>query len=71
MNQDVSLELAEVNTQFFGDELYVENFTDLSATLGTFRRDGLVAWSALRLGFTYTFGENDYKGWRVSLGYRF
>jgi hypothetical protein len=71
MNQDTSIELAAVNTQFFGDELYVENFTELSATLGTFRRDGLIAWNALRLGFTYTFGENDYQGWRVSLGYRF
>jgi hypothetical protein len=57
------------HTAFFGDELYIDRYVDVSASFGTRATES--ALDNLRLGVTYTAGNNSYHGVRVNFGYTF
>lgn len=67
--EPTSWQAAIANTQYFGDSLFVDNYTDFSVSFGT--RATATSWNALRIGLTYTLGTNDYKGARLNFGYTF
>jgi len=69
--QDTTWEASVVNTQIFGDAVYVDNYTDLAVSLGTQASRNGITWDAIRLGFTYTVGNNGFAGGRVNFGYQF
>lgn len=69
--EPLTWEAAVVNTQYFGDELFVENQTDLSVSVGTEGSDSGLTWDSLRVGLTYTFTDADYSGFRLNFGYQF
>lgn len=73
LGKKASSEFSISNTQFFGDDLHIENYTDLAFSLGTRKRlDGASARAdSLHVGVTYTVGENGYKGGRLNFGYKF
>jgi hypothetical protein len=58
-------------TNFAGSALYSRYYTDIAFSLGTRKRAGDLVWNALRLGLTYTFGDNNVKGSTFNLGYTF
>lgn len=60
-----------VNTHFFGDELFVENSTDLAVSFGTERSENGFVWDELRVGLTLTITDEDFNGASVNFGYRF
>ncbi|MEO0387577.1 MAG: hypothetical protein AAF281_08605, partial [Pseudomonadota bacterium] len=64
-------ELSAVNTQIFGDDVFIDNYTDVAFSLGTEASENRLAWDSLRLGVTYTFANEDYDGFRVNFGYKF
>ena len=57
------------NTLFSGDELYVDNYFDISASYGT--RATETALDNMRIGLTYTAGNNSYNGFQINFGYTF
>lgn len=67
--EGITWQTSIANTQFFGDELYIENYTDISMSFGTRATD--TSWSSLRVGVTYSFGSKDYDGARMNFGYTF
>ena len=69
--EPVTWEAAAVNTQFLGDELFVENATDLSVSVGTEASETGLVWDSVRLGVTYTLTDSDYRGFRLNFGYQF
>jgi hypothetical protein len=60
-----------VNTQIFGDAVYVDNYTDLAISFGTQRSQNGLTWDAARLGLTYTIGSGDFKRFNLNFGYQF
>lgn len=68
--ESMTWELAAINTQFTGDDTYISNYTELHATVGTPIEDRTVVWDSLRFGLSYTFGDKDYDGLRLSFGYQ-
>jgi len=57
------------HTQFLGDELFIESYLDLSASIGF---ESVGGWNDLRFGVTYqTALDEDFDGFRLNLGYRF
>ncbi|MGD1922984.1 MAG: hypothetical protein ACFB03_02175 [Paracoccaceae bacterium] len=71
LGEAVTWEASVVNTQFFGDALFVENATDLSISLGTKESESGLVWDSVRLGLTYTFTDSDFQGLRLNFGYQF
>jgi hypothetical protein len=67
----VTWEGSVVNTRFFGDELFIENFTDVAVSLGTSNSDNGFQLDSLRLGVTYTFGDEGMSGTELNFGYKF
>ena len=57
------------HSAFFGDDLYVDSYFDVSVSFGT--RPTESALDNLRFGLTYTAGNNSYNGVRVNFGYTF
>ena len=57
------------HTAFFGDALYIDNYTDVALSFGT--RSTASSLSNMRLGVTYTHGNNDFSGVRMNFGYTF
>lgn len=68
-----SMEVSLANTQFFGDKLYIESYTDLAMSIGTRKRvgDADPTENSMHFGLTYTFGQHDYKGGKLNFGYKF
>jgi hypothetical protein len=60
-----------VNTQIFGDDVYIDNYTDIAVSIGTEQSRNGLTWDAIRIGFTYTVGNNGFQGGRVNFGYQF
>lgn len=60
-----------VNTQIMGDEVFIDNYTDVALSIGTEASQNGLTWDQLRLGLTYTFSNEDYEGFRVNFGYQF
>ncbi len=56
-------------TNFFGDDLYIDTFFDLAASIGT-RAVSKGDWSSLRVGITLTAAEQ-FTGARLNFGYKF
>ncbi len=71
LGETVTWEASVVNTQFFGDALFVENATDVSVSFGTEASESGLVWDSLRLGLTYTFTDSDFQGFRLNFGYQF
>lgn len=73
LGKKASSEFSISNTQFFGDDLHIENYTDLAFSLGTRKRvDGASARAdSLHVGVTYTVGDHGYKGGKLNFGYKF
>ena len=59
------------NTQIFGDEVSIDDFTDISFSYGTEASKNGFTWDSVRLGLTYSFTNTDYKGLLVNFGYQF
>ena len=66
-----SWSLVMADTRFYGDTLYMEEYQDLSFSVGTRRRVGSGDWQAIRMGLTYTQGQHGFSGYRVNFGYFF
>lgn len=64
-------QVSAANTHFTGDKVYIENYTDLAFSFGTKAGGAGLDWDSLRLGATYTFGQEGYRGLRVNFGYQF
>lgn len=67
----VTWEVSVVNTQFLGDDVYIDNATDIAVSFGTEASDSGLTWDSVRLGVTYTFTNEDYQGFMVNFGYQF
>ena len=63
--------VAVVNTQIFGDAVYIDNYTDISISIGTQASSNGLTWDSIRLGLTYTFSDKDFEGIRINFGYQF
>lgn len=59
------------NTQIFGDDVFIENYTDVAFSYGTVASQNGLTWDSFRLGLTYTFTNEDYEGFRLNFGYQF
>ncbi len=68
-----SIQASLANTQYFGDKMRVDNYTDIAVSFGTRRKVGNKDNSQdnLQLGFTYTVGNHGYKGGKLNFGYEF
>jgi hypothetical protein len=60
-----------VNTQIFGDAVYIDNYTDFAVSFGTEASRNGLTWDAIRIGFTYTVGNESYQGGQINFGYQF
>ena len=60
-----------VNTQIFGDDVFIDNYTDVAFSLGSKASNNGITWDAVRLGLAYTFTNEDYSGFKLDFGYRF
>lgn len=67
----LALEVSATNTQLFGDDLFIENYTDVAASIGTTGRGGPLSWDGGSLGVTYTFSDEDFQGLKLNFGYQF
>ncbi|QIE43485.1 hypothetical protein [Meridianimarinicoccus aquatilis] len=68
---ETTWEASVVNTQIFGDAVYIDNYTDMAVSFGTKQSRNGLTWDAIRIGFTYTVGNNDFQGGRINFGYQF
>ncbi|PWR01190.1 hypothetical protein DKT77_18720 [Meridianimarinicoccus roseus] len=68
---DTTWEASVVNTQIFGDAVYIDNYTDIAVSFGTQQSRNGLTWDAIRIGFTYTVGNNGFQGGRLNFGYQF
>lgn len=68
-----SVEFSLANTQFFGDDLYIDNYTDLAVSLGTRQRvkGSSETDNSIHVGLTYTVGQHGYSGGKLNFGYKF
>ncbi|WP_111858324.1 hypothetical protein [Acinetobacter sp. CFCC 10889] len=70
-NSPLIAKVSLARTDFHGDELYTEVSHDISASIG-FKNLKPNAWiSDYRIGATYTYTDNDLKGFMVNMGYTF
>ena len=70
-NQPLVWEFNAVNTQIFGDDVFIDNYTDLAFSIGTQQSTNGLTFDSLKLGLTYTITNKDYSGFRVNFGYQF
>jgi hypothetical protein len=64
-------DFAVVNTQISGDEVFFDNYTDVSFSYGTLASKNGITWDSVRLGLTYTITNKDYNGFQLNFGYQF
>lgn len=64
-----SWQFSVAHTFFAGDDLYVDSYVDFAFSFGTHATESV--WDRLRLGATYTVGNNSFKGFQINLGYMF
>jgi uncharacterized protein YfiM (DUF2279 family) len=60
-----------VNTQISGDDVFIDNYSDVAVSYGTKASENGLTWDSVRLGLTYTFANEDYSGFRLNFGYQF
>lgn len=68
---DTTWQASVVNTQIFGDAVYIDNYTDIAVSFGTEASRNGLTWDAIRIGFTYTVGNEGYQGGQINFGYQF
>lgn len=61
--------VAHIN--YTGDDQYVGQYTELTASIGTRGQARGVQYNSARVGLSVFAGENDYTGVRINLGYTF
>jgi len=68
-----SLQVSLANTQFFGDKINIDNYTDVAISFGTRRKVSNKdnSQDSIQLGLTYTVGNHGYKGGKLNFGYEF
>lgn len=68
-----SIQASLANTQYFGDKMLVDNYTDIALSFGTRHKVGNKdnSQDSLQLGFTYTVGNNGHKSGKINFGYEF
>lgn len=71
MGNPTQIQFGVINTQYFGDALYVENATEISVSVGTIKQNKRVIFDQFQLGVSYTFTDSDYEGFSLNFGYRF
>lgn len=73
LGKKASTEFSIANTQFFGDDLYIDNYTDLAISIGTRKRvtGASEADNSIHVGLTYTIGQHGYQGGKLNFGYKF
>jgi hypothetical protein len=64
-----SWQFSTTHTLFTGDDLFVDQYVDVAFSFGT--RATQSQWDRLRLGVTYTKGNNDFSGFQANFGYTF
>ncbi len=64
-----SWQFSVAHTFFTGDDLYVDSYFDFAFSFGT--RATQSTWDRMRMGVTYTAGNNDFSGFQVNFGYTF
>jgi len=64
-----SLEVDAAHTDFFGDEIYIDHYLDLALSFGTYGTG--TDLDNIRVGLTYTAGNNSYEGFMFNVGYVF
>lgn len=69
--QKTTWQAAVVNTLIFGDDVYIDNYTDMAFSVGTKQSRNGLTWDSIRIGFTYTVGNEGFHGGRINFGYQF
>ena len=64
-----SWQFSVAHTFFTGDALYVDSYFDFAFSFGT--RATSSTWDKIRMGVTYTAGNNNFSGFQVNFGYTF
>lgn len=60
-----------IDTRFFGDELYSNDWQEYGVSVGTRVQAGSIVYEQMNLGLSYVSGENDVSGLKLNFGYRF
>ncbi|PWR25719.1 hypothetical protein [Zavarzinia aquatilis] len=64
-------DIAIVNTTITGDDVYIDQYTDIALSIGLADDDENSLYNLARFGLTYSFGAHDYSGLTVNFGYQF
>lgn len=64
-------EFALVHNKVLGDPVYINEWTDLSVSLGTIGSKNNVTWDSFRMGITYTRASRGIEGININFGYEF
>lgn len=60
-----------VNTRIFGDDVFIDDYTDIALSVGSKASRNGLTWDSVRLGVTYTVGAHDFEAVKVNFGYQF
>ena len=64
-------DLSVVRTDFLGDDLFISGYTDISASIAFPGTISGVRMNRLRIGVTYTIGDQDYDSFRFGGSFQF
>ena len=60
-----------VHNKISGTPTYINEWVDVSVSLGTIASKNGVTWDSVRIGLTYTHANNDVHGINLNFGYEF
>ncbi|MEM7440301.1 MAG: hypothetical protein AAF393_11930 [Pseudomonadota bacterium] len=60
-----------VHTKVGGDPVFIDEWVDVSLSLGTVGSKNNVTWDSVRIGLTYTHANKGVKGLNLNFGYEF
>ncbi len=64
-------QLSLVHTKVAGSPTYIDEWTDVSLSLGTIGSKNGVTWDSVRIGLTYTHANRGVRGLNINFGYEF
>ena len=64
-------EASVVHTKVGGDATYIDEWVDVSFSLGTIGSKNNVTWDSVRVGITYTRASRGVEGININFGYEF
>ena len=64
-------QLSIIRTDFFGDDLFVDGYTEIAPSIRLSGEVGGVPLNLVNLGFTYTVGDSDFQEFRFGGSFRF